>query len=260
MLKGSLTGYIDVAQMTLYAFLFFFLGIVLYLRREDKREGYPLEVEYLSQNAEKKQGFPLVPKPKIFRLGHGGVVLAPSGKPDSRPILAQPLERWPGSPLQPTGDPMIDAVGPAAYAERQEVPEMMIDGRPMIVPMRDRADMSVDLEDSDPRGMVVIGADKKRAGVVSDLWIDLAEPQIRYLQVTVDAEAGTREVLLPMTFARISDNRREVKVKSILARHFATVPATKSLDQVTKREEDRICAYFGSGHLYAKPSRLGPIL
>ena len=51
-----------------------------------------------------------------------------------------------------------------------------------------------------------------------------------------------------------------VNVKSILARHFANVPATQSPDQVTKREEDRITAYYGSGHLYATPSRLGPLL
>ena len=35
--------YIDGAQITLYAFWAFFLGLVYYLRREDKREGYPLE-------------------------------------------------------------------------------------------------------------------------------------------------------------------------------------------------------------------------
>ena len=40
---GAITGYIDVAQLVLYAFWIFFAGLIFYLRREDKREGYPLE-------------------------------------------------------------------------------------------------------------------------------------------------------------------------------------------------------------------------
>ncbi|MBL8337961.1 MAG: photosynthetic reaction center subunit H, partial [Rhodoferax sp.] len=39
---GSLTGYIDVAQVTLYVFWVFFAGLVYYLHQENKREGYPL--------------------------------------------------------------------------------------------------------------------------------------------------------------------------------------------------------------------------
>lgn len=34
---------IDGAQIALYAFWLFFAGLIIYLRREDKREGYPLE-------------------------------------------------------------------------------------------------------------------------------------------------------------------------------------------------------------------------
>ena len=40
---GAITQYIDVAQIVLYVFWFFFAGLIWYLRREDKREGYPLE-------------------------------------------------------------------------------------------------------------------------------------------------------------------------------------------------------------------------
>ena len=43
MIRGAVTGYIDVAQLVLYAFWIFFVGLIFYLRREDKREGYPLE-------------------------------------------------------------------------------------------------------------------------------------------------------------------------------------------------------------------------
>ena len=40
--KGAIVGTIDVAQVVLYAFWVFFIGLIIYLRREDKREGYPL--------------------------------------------------------------------------------------------------------------------------------------------------------------------------------------------------------------------------
>ena len=45
MMRGALTSYIDVAQIVLYAFFIFFAGLIWYLRREDRREGYPLESE-----------------------------------------------------------------------------------------------------------------------------------------------------------------------------------------------------------------------
>ncbi len=36
-------AYLDVAQVTLYVFWIFFGCLIYYLRREDKREGYPLD-------------------------------------------------------------------------------------------------------------------------------------------------------------------------------------------------------------------------
>ena len=43
MKTGAITGYIDIAQIVLYGFWIFFAGLIIYLRKEDKREGYPLE-------------------------------------------------------------------------------------------------------------------------------------------------------------------------------------------------------------------------
>ena len=37
----SPAGYIDIAQVVLYAFWIFFAGLIFYLHRENKREGYP---------------------------------------------------------------------------------------------------------------------------------------------------------------------------------------------------------------------------
>ncbi len=58
--------HLDGAQIALYAFWLFFFGLVYYLRKEDKREGYPLESE-----RGPVQGFPVVPPKKAY-IGHDG--------------------------------------------------------------------------------------------------------------------------------------------------------------------------------------------
>ena len=253
-MRGAITSYIDVAQVTLYAFWVFFAGLIFYLRREDKREGYPLESDR-SQRVT-VQGFPAIPSAKTFRLTHGGEVQSPRVETDTRRIAAEPTGSWLGAPLEPTGNPMRDGVGPASYALRQDEPELTLDGHPCIVPLRVATDTIISSEDADPRGMKVIAADGMVAGTVQDLWIDRAEPQIRYLEV----QAGARRVLLPIYFSRINGRRGIVEVTSILSTQFADVPGLKSPDQITKLEEDRITAYYAGGTLYATPGRLGPIL
>jgi photosynthetic reaction center H subunit len=251
---GEITGYIDVAQVTLYAFWVFFVGLIIYLRSEDKREGYPLESDRSGQLA--VQGFPPVPGPKTFQLSHGGTVTVPSTTRDTRDIRAVPVAAWPGAPLDPTGNPMLDGVGPASYAMRADVPELTVHGFPSIVPLRVAADASIDPDDPDPRGMAVYGADGIRAGTVTDLWIDRTEPQIRYLEVEVSA----KRVLLPSIMAEIDGKRRAVTVNAILAQQFADVPGTASATQVTKLEEDKITGYYAGGLLYATPARAEPLL
>jgi len=252
---GAITGYFDVAQVTLYAFWIFFAGLIIYLRREDKREGYPLESDRSGQI--KVQGFPAIPSPKTFILAGGGTVQAPRPERVERPILAKAIGGYPGAPLQPTGNPMLDGVGPAAWAERADHPDMAEDGQPMIVPLRTTSQLFVASGDPDPRGMGVYGADGEQGGTVKDLWVDRAEPQIRYLEVEV---VGGRRVLLPITFAKFKVSKRRVNVKSILASQFATVPALKNPDRVTLLEEDKITAYYAGGHLYATPARAEPFL
>ena len=59
----NFTQYIDITQLVLYAFWFSFFGLLLYLRREDKREGYPL---VSNEPGRTVQGFPAYPGPKEF--------------------------------------------------------------------------------------------------------------------------------------------------------------------------------------------------
>ena len=54
---------IDLAQIAIYAFWIFFVGLVYYLRREDKREGYPMISDGPGGTI---QGFPRTPGPKRF--------------------------------------------------------------------------------------------------------------------------------------------------------------------------------------------------
>jgi photosynthetic reaction center H subunit len=252
---GAVTGYIDVAQIALYAFWIFFAGLIVYLRREDKREGYPLESD--RSGRVRVQGFPAMPAPKSFQLANGGTVQAPRSEPDARPIMVQPVGSYLGAPSRPTGNAMLDAVGPAAYADRADHPDMTMGGLPLIVPMRVAAGFSVAANDPDPRGMEVYGADRELGGTVYDIWVDRAEPQIRYLEVETP---GARRVLLPIAFTKINGRRRRITVNSILASQFGMVPSLANPDQVTLLEEDQIAAYYAGGTLYATPARAEPFL
>ena len=259
MQTGDITRYIDVAQLVLYAFWIFFFGIIIYLRREDKREGYPLESDR-SGGRIKVQGFPAMPGPKTFLLAHGGTSVVPNpAKDHNGPIQAEAMGRYPGAPLQPTGNPLLSGVGPAAYTPRSQTPDLTAEGHPKMVPMRVASDFSIAKGDPDPRGLNVIGADGEVAGVISDLWVDRAEPQIRYYEVAV-AGPSPRTVLLPVQLAKLDTWRNQIKVQSLLAAQFAGVPGLRNPDQISLDEEDRISAYYGGGILYAEPSRQEPFL
>jgi len=258
---GAITQYIDVAQIVLYAFWIFFFSLLVYLRREDKREGYPLESDRTDHTDRiQVQGFPRMPPPKTFKLPHGGEVTVPRAEAPGS-IAASPSELFPGAPLEPTGNPMLDGVGPAAYARRADKPDLTFEGHARIVPMRAAPEFTVASRDPDPRGMPVLGGDGVQAGVVFDVWVDRAEPQIRYLEVML-ADSG-RQVLVPIGFSRFE--RLDmwqlcVRVRSILSDQFNGVPDLARPDQVTALEEDRISAYYAGGTLYAEPSRLEPKL
>jgi photosynthetic reaction center H subunit len=245
----------------------FFACLIYYLRREDKREGYPLDSTALGGGV--VHGFPRMPEPKNYLLRDGHIATLPNHKNDRRDAAVAPIAPWPGAPMGPTGNPMLDGVGPGSYADREDVPELNIDNVPCIVPLRIAEGTFLEARDPDPRGMKVLGADSEVGGVVTDVWVDRAEALIRYLEVKVVAAAGgdagggpsaARHVLLPMPFAKIDGRRSRVWVNAILGSQFADVPATKRLDQVTKLEEDRIVGYFGAGTLYATPARQEPIL
>ena len=255
MQNGALTAYLDTAQVMLYVFWAFFFALIFWLRKEDRREGYPLESDPSGRVG--SVGL-LMARPKLFRVRNGDIFTAPNLKRDTRPIAARRVGPWPGAPLVPTGNPLVDGVGPAAWAERADRPDQTWDNRNKIVPSRIDAHYTVATGDPDPRGMPVVGADGKVAGTVRDIWVDRSEHVVRYLELDGAASGGTAAagigpLLVPMNLAKFRPDH--IKVKALLARQFAEAPRIKAPDSVTFLEEDRICAYFAGGHLYATPGR-----
>jgi photosynthetic reaction center H subunit len=249
---------LDLAMVSLIIFIGFFVYLVLYLHRESKREGYPLEVDSGGRPRVAIGGYPQVPSPKTFKVAHGAPVVV-SGGADTRALALKRMGQFPGSPFLPTGNPMTDGVGPASYAERADVPDAMADGSPRLRPLRAATGFSLASEDPNPVGMTVIGGDGKAAGTVREAWIDKAEYVMRYMEVEVPVSGGSRRVMLPANFTTMDVARKRVHVKSIFASQFAAVPGIRNSDVVTLLEEDKIMGYYGGGTLYADQRRQEPL-
>ena len=254
--RGEILGHIDVAQVTLYAFWIFFAGLVFWLRREDRREGYPLEAEVYGRLETPDPV--LIPRPKAFLLSDGKTKFAPAANVAyDTEVQSQKREPWPGAPYDPTGNPLTDRVGPGSWVVRDDTTDMTFDGQTRIVPLR-VADHFVLHEDGpNPIGMTVFGADRQVAGTVSDVWIDRGESMVRYYEVEVP---GGGKKLLPVTFCTSGFLGNAVRTSALLAEQFAGIPGTALPDTVTINEEERIVAYFGAGTLYATPRRAEPML
>jgi photosynthetic reaction center H subunit len=251
-MTGAIThDYFDVAQLTLWGFWIFFAALILYIRKEDKREGFPLVSDLPGRVALEEGAF--MPKPKTFLTHAGETILAPRFEAPEAEPKATPIAKFPGAPLEPDGDPMLAGVGPGSWANRQDVPELLWEtGHAKIVPLRADHEFSIPSEDPDPRGLPVVGADKLEAGICVDAWVDRSETILRYLEIKL---TSGKVVLVPMTFVTIGGKPRQIRVKSILSTQFENVPTLAQGEQITKLEEDKVCAYYGGGTLYATPER-----
>lgn len=249
--SAAITTNVDVAQLVLYAFWIFFAGLIYYLVREGHREGYPMDTDRGVIT-----GWP-VPQPKTYKLVGGQEVSFPNDQVSPQTLNGRAIHGLSGAPIDPVGNPLTAGVGPGAWADRADVPDLDYKGHPKIVPLRSLPDFGVSAKDPDPRGTEVVGTDGEVAGTVSDLWLDTSETLFRYLEVTLAGDG--RKVLLPINFARIT-RRDPVKVHALYAAQFAGVPGTKSPDTVTILEEEKIQAYFGAGMLYADEQRAEPLI
>lgn len=252
-----LGGALDVAELCFYAFVLFFIGLVYYLRREDRREGYPVEDE-ITGRVDSAFGFFTTSTYKEFRLPFDrGIASTPTKGREPVQIAARHTARFGGAPYTPTGNPLTDGVGPAAYAQRAPWPDLDMEGRLRIVPISSDDHFWIARQDPDPRGWPVVAADGKTAGTISDIWIDRSDRIVRYFEVALDSG---RSVLAPVGFTSVQNRRRRVAVDSIAAHQFADAPALATPGEVTRLEEEKLMAYFGGGYLYGLPGRTEPIL
>lgn len=259
MTEDYILGNLDIASIALWLFFFFFVALVIWIQRENQREGYPLIDEDGTQ-ADAGGVFPN-PDDKTFVLPHGaGKVVVPSGQNPERSDIDGLLTRdfdSGGFPYDPAGDGLADGVGPASWAARADVPELDGRGHPKLVPMSALDQFHV-AAGRDPRGLPVVAADGAIVGMVTDMWLDEPEQFVRYLEFELEGEYGEGSRLVPLTLARIW--RNQVKVKSLNGENFAGVPRLKAARQITKLEEEKISAYYGGGPLFATGDRLSPLI
>ena len=192
-----------------------------------------------------------VPTPKTIKLMHGrGVVSVPNNVGETRKLKLEIKNVANGSPLFPSGDPMDDGLGAAAWTERRDIPELDGHGKPKIRPMSSLKGFEVSAG-RDPRGMDVVSADKVVVGQVIDMWIDVPEQLVRYLEIELKDKSKR---LLPMPLSKI--NSKSVDVHSLYGKHFKKVPSIKKPKEVTMLEEEKVSAYYTGGKLYASYDRL----
>lgn len=255
-------GNFDIAQLVLYGFWVFFFCLVVYLQREALREGYPLESEMLGK-PEMSGLFGDLPAPKTWTLPHGrGSVSVPNPEKDAaeitdRPFAMKAVAPWSGAPFEPTGDPLVDGIGPAAWCERRDEVDLTVEGHTKIIPASSSDHWNISPNDSDIIGWPVHGCDEKSAGTVKDVWVDQSESMIRYLEVEL-ADGSTR--LLPFPCCVVPLAEQVIKVDSIRSDQFANVPRTKKPNEITMLEEEKIGAYYAGGKLYATRDRMEPWL
>ncbi|MEN0002026.1 MAG: photosynthetic reaction center subunit H [Pseudomonadota bacterium] len=258
----EITGYVDVAQITLYVFWVFFAGLVIHLQMESRREGFPPESD---DGTVHRASWLMTPSPKKFLLRHGhGEISVPNDERETKTVEGERVMAMDGAAIRPTSEnPMLDGIGPGAYTERANVPDLTFEGEVKIVPMRAAKDFSIAEGDLDPRGMRVVGCDSIIAGRVKDVWVDKAEQVIRYLEVDLEVGDEGGVVLVPFNFTLIRTPRDKEKifyVHAITGEQFANVPQTRKRTEITFLEEDKIMGYFGAGLLYATPSRQEPVI
>ena len=241
-------GNFDLASLSIWLFWLFFAGLIYYLQTENMREGFPLQDE--DGNVSPNQGLFPVPSDKTFIRSHGQEsVTVPSGqRPDRADLALARSVAHEGFPHVPTGDPLADGVGPAAWANREDRPELDGHGHPKITPMAGHPDFFVSAG-RDPRGLPVLAKDDQVVAHVTDMWVDGPEHMVRYIEMELEPEYGSGKRLVPVTMARIKE--RWVEIASLRSGHFAGVPQTASASQITKLEEDKICAYYAGGKLYS---------
>lgn len=246
---GNITEVIDLPDTAWWIFFVFFLGLVWYNRRQDKREGYPMKESPFS--SKQSLGFPLPPEePQAYLLNEGGITTAPHYY-EPGDMHAKPLYVFAGTPLTPVGNPLLAGIGPGAWVKRKNEPMLTEKGELLLEPMRKlEPEWSIGKKDADPRGMKVFDWRWNEVGIVHDVWIDQGIKVIRMFEVDLLPGLGAARVLVPLYHTTISERMREIRVTALRSYQFADIPMPAKPGEITAREDERLNAYFAAGHFY----------
>ncbi len=257
---GNITQHIDLTQIAFWLFFLFFLGLVYYNRRWDKREGYPMKESPFS--SAKSVGFPDMPRdPEVYVLNEGGTTTAPHFYPEA-PVSAEPLYQFAGTPLSPVGNPLLAGIGPGSWVQKKDAPMLTEHGDLLLQPLRLLPEWKVVKGEADPRGMKVFDWRWERVGTVRDIWVDRGIKVIRILEIELLPELGGGHVLAPIYHLAIRESAREVRVTALRYDQFADVPRPVSADQITGPEDERLNAYYAAGNFYRRrpPGESAPVV
>ncbi len=245
---GQISNQLDIPTLAFWVFALFFLGLVAWLQRESKREGYPLRASPFT--TELIEGFPPQPvETRTYILNEGGTTEAPHHY-EQAPTHSRPMHQFDGTPFYPLGNPLLAGIGPGSWVMKKDVPALTERGDLLLQPLRDLHEWSIEKADADPRGMAVFDWRWNEVGVVADVWIDRGIKIIRMLEVRLHDSLYVGRVLVPVHHTQIREKSRRVRVTSLWAHQFADVPMPARPDVITGQEEERLNAYYSAGLFY----------
>jgi photosynthetic reaction center H subunit len=243
----NVTQHIDLPQIAFWLFFVAFVAICYVLRRNDKREGYPLKASPFT--AERLLGAPLAATPVTYLLNEGGATSTPHDYPDP-PASVLPLYRFDGTPFRPTAGLLGTSLGPGAWVMRNNEPMLNEKGELLLQPLRLCEHWAVSEGEANPCGMAVFDVRWRHIGIVADVWIDRGIRIIKHLEIELRASLGGARVLVPIFHVTINERAREIRVTALSQHEFGEVPMPAAQDRITAREEDRLNAYFAAGRFY----------
>ena len=239
-------------RSSLYAFWLFFAGLIFYLRREDKREGYPLDSDRLGGGVVGRASRPCRGR-RPSSLPHGGTYRRRAA-PGPRELAADAAGPWPGAPLDADRQPDDRRRRPRRLRAARDMPDLTL---------RRRAAHRADARGPRLRGRgartATRAACRSSAPTAGrrhrDATSGSTAPSRRSASSRSELAGGRRPSRAAADRPR-ADRRRERQIRSssILGHQFADVPRLRTRP-VTLLEEDKICGLLRRRHLYA--SRTG---
>ena len=255
---GQISNQLDIPTLASWAFVLFFVGLVFWLQRQSKREGYPLRASPFT--AELMDGFPPPPvQPLTYILNEGGTTEAPHYY-EQAPTSAKPMHFFDGTPFLPLGNPLLAGIGPGSWVMKRDEPARTEEGHLALQPLRALPGWSIQKVDSDPRGMTVYDWRWAEVGRVCDVWIDRGSKIITLFEVEMNADIHAGRVLVPIFHTVIREKTRRIRVTALWAHQFADVPMPAAAEIITGPEEERLNAYYSAGRFYRGDPTIAPAL